>query len=91
MASPIVTATPDKATYTPGAPIVVSWTVTDPDNSTDVLRLEGTDIGGNPVSVDVVIHREDGFTMTKAYWVRTGVSLAIDNVARKATGIVPSV
>jgi hypothetical protein len=91
MSSPQITATPDKSTpYAPGAPITISWTVVDADNSTETLRLTGRDSQGNEVITDVVITRQDSFTMTDVSWVRTGVKLAIDNATRKATGVVPT-
>jgi hypothetical protein len=89
MAAPTVTATVDASSYAPGAPIVASWTVVDPDNTSEELRLEGTDSAGNEISVSVTINRQDSFTMERVYWVRTGVNLAVDNTARRATGIVP--
>jgi ribosomal protein L11 len=89
MASPVITPTVDAASYAPGAPITASWTVVDPDNATEELRLQGTDADGNSVSVTVTINRQDSFTMERVYWPRTGVNLTIDNTARRATGIVP--
>ena len=90
MANPVVTVTLDKPSYTPGSPIVVSWSAVDADNSTETIRWEGADGEGNAVSGEITIARQDSFTMTRVYWPRTGVSLAVDNSTRKATGTVPS-
>lgn len=91
MAAPSVTVTPDKSTpYAPGAPVVLSWTVVDADNSTETIEFAGLDSQGNTVSGTVVINRQDTFTMTEVKWQRTGTLFTIDNAARKANGVVPS-
>lgn len=91
MAVPSVTATVDKGTpYAPGAALVTSWTVVDGDNSSERLVLKGVDGQGNQVTVLQDILRQDTFTMTEAYWERTGATLAIDNVNRRATGVMPT-
>lgn len=91
MAAPVVTPTPDKVTpYAPGAPITASWTVLDPDNSTERLVLEGVDSQGNQVVTFLDIQRQDTFQMTRVYWERTGTDLGVDNVNRRASGTVPS-
>jgi hypothetical protein len=91
MAAPVVTATLDQsAAYAPGAPIAVSWTVVDADNSTERLILEGADSQGNAVTMTVDVARQDVFTMTRVYWERTGTNLAVNNGTRSASGVVPS-
>lgn len=91
MAAPTVTAsTTQPGPFAPGAPITATWTVVDPDNSTEKLVLEGTDGQNNPVSVTIDVNRQDAFTMNRVYWQRTGVNLAVDNAARKATGVIPT-
>lgn len=91
MASPVLNAAPTLPTpYAPGAAFTVAWTVTDADNSTEELVLEGQDASGTPVQVKLNIGRQDTFTMTRVYWSRTGTNLAIDNATRKATGVVPT-
>lgn len=91
MAAPNVTPVVDQATpYAPGAPITASWIVTDADNSTERLVLEGEDSQGNRVTTTLDIQRQDEFTMTRVFWERTGADLAVDNTNRRATGVVPS-
>lgn len=92
MAAPTVTPVVDQATpYAPGAPITVSWLVTDADNSTERLVLVGRDAQGNEVTTTLDIQRQDEFTMTRVYWERTDADLAVDNTNRRATGVVPTV
>lgn len=90
MATPVVTPKLDQASYEPGDPITVSWTVVDADNSTETLRLEGTDSQGNAVVVNVTVNRLDPFTMNRVWWPRTGANLAINQATRTATGTVPT-
>lgn len=91
MATPVVAAAPTSAApYAPGAALTVGWTVTDADNSTEKLVLEGVDASGNDVQVVLDIARQDTFTMTRVYWQRTNTNLAVDNANRKATGVVPT-
>lgn len=91
MASPIVTPSlTQPGPFAPGAAITATWTVVDPDNSTEVLVLEGVDGQGNPAKVTIDVQRQDAFTMNRVYWQRTGVNLAIDNAGRKAAGVVPT-
>lgn len=90
MAAPIVTPKLDQTSYEPGDPLTVSWTVVDADNSSETLRLEGVDSQGNQVTVNVTVNRLDPFTMTRVYWPRTGVNLAINQATRTATGTVPT-
>jgi hypothetical protein len=91
MAAPVLNASVDASTYAPGASITASWSVVDPDNAVEELRLEGTDSAGNAVSVTISVNRQDSFVMERVYWTRTGVNLTIDNTARRATGVVPAV
>lgn len=90
MATPVLNATTNKPVFAAGEPITVSWTVTDADNSNEQLVLSGVDGQGNAVSVTLDVARTDIFTMQVAKWVRTNVSLTIDNVARRATGTMPT-
>jgi hypothetical protein len=86
MANPVVNATLNKGTsYLPGEAVTVTWTVTDADNSTETLVLEGVDSQGNAVN------RQDTFTMNRVYWQRTATNLTVNNATRTATGTVPTV
>jgi hypothetical protein len=92
MANPVVNATLNKGTsYLPGEAVTVTWTVTDADNSTETLVLEGVDSQGNAVSATVVLNRQDTFTMNRVYWQRTATNLTVNNATRTATGTVPTV
>ena len=88
MAVPVVTLTPDRSSYLPGEPVVVTVKAVDPDNSTETLTLDGADAQGNPVHVSIAISRRDTFTITSAKWERTGVALAV--VGMTLTGTMPS-
>lgn len=90
MSTPTIDVSMNAQSYLPGASVVASWTVTDADNSTEVLTLQGTDSQGNTVSVDVTINRMDNFTMTRVFWPRTGTNLTVNNTNRTATGVMPS-
>jgi hypothetical protein len=90
MATPVVTLTPDRASYSPGDPIVVAVSAVDADNSSERLVLSGTDSQGNAVTVALNIDRRDTFTITSAVWERTGVALAIDQAGMRVSGSVPS-
>jgi hypothetical protein len=91
VATPIVTLTADRQSYSPGASITVTVSVVDPDNSTERLVLVGHDSQGNSVSATLDINRSDLFTITSAQWERTGVSLSIDQANMRIAGVVPSV
>ncbi len=90
MATPTLNASTDKPSYLPGDPITVTWTVVDADNATETLVLSGSDAQGNEVSVELVVNRQDPFTMDSVTWQRTGQRLTVDNTNRRATGTVPS-
>jgi hypothetical protein len=91
VATPIITLTADRQSYSPGDPITVTVSVVDPDNSTERLVLVGQDSQGNSVSATLDINRSDLFTITSAQWERTGVSLSIDQANMRIAGVVPSV
>ena len=90
MASPTLDVTLNAGQFLPGATVTATWVATDADNSTEVLRLEGTDSTGNPVTVDMTLTRTDTFTMNRVYWPRTNTNLTINQGARTATGTMPS-
>lgn len=88
MGAPVVTLTPDHASYLPGAPVIVAVSVVDPDNSTERLVLVGQDSQGNQVTVTQDIQRNDPFTIDSARWERTGEALTVTGMA--VSGPMPS-
>jgi hypothetical protein len=64
MASPTVSAVLDKATYVPGAPIVLTVSYNDPDTATSVITVTGTDAAGHPATVTVTLAVVDPVTVT---------------------------
>ena len=88
MAIPEVTLTPDKQSYFPGDPIVVGVDVRDADTTPEVLVVEGHDGQGNEARVTTEIFRKDTFTITRAYWERTGTNLTVSGMS--VSGTVPS-
>lgn len=88
MASPLVTVTPPTGTLMPGTAVTFTWEVTDTDNRTIAFQWAGTDSQGNPASGSGNLAITDKFTMET--FTLGGVSLAIDNANRRATGVVPA-
>jgi hypothetical protein len=90
MANPVLTPTTNKTTYAPGESITGTWTVVDADNATMTLRLQGADLSGLPIEVDVTINRSDPFTMERIFFVEENVDLTFNNTNRTFSGTVPS-
>lgn len=88
MSSPNVLVTPPTGTLMPGTSVTFTWEVSDSDNRTISFEWAGTDTQGNPATGSGNLAITDRFTMET--FTLGGVSLAIDNANRRATGVVPS-
>jgi hypothetical protein len=88
MTAPTVTVTTDRAVYTPGELITVTWTVSDDDNTPVTISWRGTDIEGNAVEGTLTVERREPFTMTRIWWVDGG-DFVIDPDYPVATSVVP--
>lgn len=87
MASPVVNVTAPTVPVAPGSVVEFTWTVVDADNRTIDGVWTGVDSQGNTVSGTLTIAVQDAFTMST--FVLGGVPLSVDNVNRRATGVVP--
>lgn len=85
MSAPILTANPPgPLPITPGSTVTVDVTVTDPDASTTILHIVGTDGEGNPATVDVTIQKSDPIIT----WAATvdDPNLSVGFLAQSGTG-----
>lgn len=89
MAAPVVSVLPGKTgPYLPGEAFTAAVAAVDPDNSAETLVTVGRDSQNNEVTVHTVVERRDPFTITRAYWERTGEDLTVDGL--QISGAVPS-
>jgi len=87
MANPDVTVTPPAGPVIPGGNVQFTWTAFDADTRTLTFAWSGHDDQGNVQSGTGTIAAQDHFTMDT--FTLGGAALAIDNAARKATGVAP--
>lgn len=90
MATPVLTATTNKASYAPGEAITGTWLSTDADNASLTVRVEGTDSQGFAAVVDTTVTRVDPFTVSRVYIVETGTDLTFNQGNRTFAGTVPT-
>lgn len=87
MAAPVVNVTAPTVPLAPGSVVEFTWTVVDADNRTLDGVWSGVDSQGNTVGGTVSVAVQDTFTMNS--FTLGGVPLSVDNVNRRATGVVP--